>query len=297
MPVRDLVGLMVAGHDAGLGPIMMTEVDAAAATGVTAAAAALREGIRLGTAIVPLGSRTSAALAMEATTAAALSGVEFLLGVGVSSPQIVSGWHASEHDATLATTRQRLEELRRLLDGERRGAFGIRDPAGSTVRLLLGTLGPRMRALAEEVADGTIVNLTPAEALTAPPTGSRCLVMVWTLCSAAAEQSARRELVSYALSRPYAAHLERLGYGAVVEEVEQLREAGRLKEAPGRLPDDLVGALFTSLADLPERVAAYRRAGAEPLLLPVPSPAGPTDDPAQLIEEIHRVIGAGSSLR
>jgi len=290
VPARDLVKLMVAGHDAGLGPIVLTEVDAAAATGLTASAAILREGMRLGTAIVPLGSRTSAALAMEATTVAALSGTEFLLGVGVSSPQIVSGWHDTAHDPSLATTRRRVIELRQLLDGERRGAFGIRDPAGRDVRILLGTLGPKMRELADDVADGVIVNLTPPAAIVRPPAGRRCLVMVWTLCSADAELSARRELVSYALSRPYAAHLERLGYGAVVHEVELLRAAGRLKEAPHGLPDELLDAMFTTLEDLPERVAAYRRAGAQPMVLPVTSPSTAANGAAQLIDEIEALI-------
>lgn len=295
MPARDLVTLMVAGHDAGLGPVMLTEVDAAAATGLAASAAMLREGMRLGTAIVPLGSRTSAALAMEATTVAALSGTEFLLGVGVSSPQIVSGWHDTAHDPSLATTRRRVNELRQLLDGERRGAFGIRDPAGRDVRILLGTLGPKMRALADEVADGVIVNLTPPAAIVRPPADRRCLVMVWTLCSADAELSACRELVSYALSPPYAAHLDRLGYGAVVREVERLRSAGRLKDALHCLPDDLLDAMFTTLEGLPERVAAYRRAGAHPLVLPVTSPSTAAVGEGQLIDEIELLIATAVS--
>lgn len=282
---------MVAGHDVGLGPVMVTEVDAAAATGLAAAAAALRAGIRLGTAIVPLGSRTSAALAMEATTVAALSGAEFLLGVGVSSPQIVSDWHDIAHDPSLATTRRRLLELRALLDGERRGAFGIRDTAGQHVRILLGTLGPKMRALAEEVADGVIINLTPPDAIERPSAGHRCLVMVWTLCSADAESAARRELVSYALSRPYAAHLERLGHGAVVREVERLRDAGRLREAPGSLPDALIDAMFTTLEDLPDRVAAYQRAGVRSMVLPVTAASGT----AAIITDLERLIAAAAA--
>jgi len=277
---------MVAGHDAGLAPVMVTEVDAAASTAVTAAAAALRPGMLLGTAIVPLGSRTAAALAMEATTSAALAGTEFLLGVGVSSPQIVSGWHDVAHDPSLAATGRRLIELRGLLDGARRGPFGIRDDAGADVRILLGTLGPRMRDLAHEVADGTIANLTPPHAVLRPPKGRRCLVMVWTLCTPEAELNARRELVSYALSAPYAAHLERLGHGAVVRDVERLREAGRLKEAPGALPDGLMAELFTTPDGLAERLTAYRDTGAEPLVLPVTADG----DAAAVSRDVRRLI-------
>lgn len=287
MPARELVDLVVEAVDAGLAPVMLTEVDAAAATSVTAAAAALRPGARLGTAIVPLGSRSTAALAMEATTAAGLAGTEFLLGVGVSSPQIVGDWHGATHDPSIAATRARLIELRALLTGARRGSFGIREEAAGMVRILLGTLGPRMQELAHEVADGTIVNLTPPDDLASSAVGRR-LVMVWTLCGPGSELRARRELVSYALSRPYAAHLERLGYGAVVQEVERLRAAGRLREAPSRLPDALLERLFTPLDALPRRLADYRAAGAEPLVLPVLGPESDADPGAAVRDLIRR---------
>lgn len=287
VPVRELVGLLAAGHDAGSSPVMVTEVDGPASTSVVAAVAALRPGAVLGTAIVPLGSRSAAALAMEATTAAALTGTEFLLGVGVSSPQIVSGWHGLEHDASVATTRERLVELRRLLDGEGRGAFALRGAARAHVRVLLGTLGPRMQELAYEVSDGTILNLMPPSGIVRPPADRRCLAIVWTLCGPGAERSARRELISYALARPYAAHLQRLGFGAVVEEVGRLREAGRLKDAPRVLPDELLELLFASPSDLEVRLDALRATGAQPLVLPLPGP-GTIEE---VVEEVHELLG------
>ena len=133
------------------------------------------------------------------------------------------------------------------------------------------------------------MNFTPPDAVVRPPAGRRCLVMVWTLCTPEAEHVARRDLVSYTLSRPYAAHLARLGHGAVIERVEALRAAGRLKEAPGVLPDELVEQLFTTADGLAERLAAYRRAGAEPLVLPISAsdrPDAVADDLRELIARI-----------
>jgi alkanesulfonate monooxygenase SsuD/methylene tetrahydromethanopterin reductase-like flavin-dependent oxidoreductase (luciferase family) len=272
VPVLDLVGLLSEGHDVGLAPIMVTEVDGPSATSVLAAVAALRPGAALGTAIVPLGSRSAAAMAMEATTAAGLAGGEFLLGVGVSSPQIVRGWHGVEHDPSLATTRERLIELRGLLDGAERGSFTLRGESRKQVRVLLGALGPKMQALAYEVADGAIMNLVPPQAITRPPSDRRCLSIVWTACGARNEETARGVVASYAMARPYAAHFERMGYGAAMRAIGLLRESGRWKDAPAIVPDDLLEQLFATPENLAERLQDVRRAGAEPVVLPLPGP-------------------------
>src|SRR5258708_33252006 len=49
--------------------------------------------IRLGTGIVQIGSRTPAMIGMTALTMAALSHDRFLLGLGVTGPQVMEAWH------------------------------------------------------------------------------------------------------------------------------------------------------------------------------------------------------------
>ena len=49
--------------------------------------------IHVGTAIMQMPARTPAMTAMTATTLDQLSGGRFLLGLGVSGPQVVEGWH------------------------------------------------------------------------------------------------------------------------------------------------------------------------------------------------------------
>jgi alkanesulfonate monooxygenase SsuD/methylene tetrahydromethanopterin reductase-like flavin-dependent oxidoreductase (luciferase family) len=51
------------------------------------------ERIRLGTAIVQMSARTPTATAMAAMTMDHLSGGRFILGLGVSGPQVVEGWY------------------------------------------------------------------------------------------------------------------------------------------------------------------------------------------------------------
>jgi hypothetical protein len=51
--------------------------------------------IRLGTGIMQAGTRTPALIAMTAMSLAAMSDNRFILGLGVSGPQVIEGWHAS----------------------------------------------------------------------------------------------------------------------------------------------------------------------------------------------------------
>src|SRR3954463_9980853 len=52
--------------------------------------------IRLGTAIMQISARAPAAAAMAAMTMDHLSGGRFVLGLGVSGPQVVEGWYGEK---------------------------------------------------------------------------------------------------------------------------------------------------------------------------------------------------------
>lgn len=268
--------------DAGFDPVMLTEVCGFHAPALASALAARRPGVRLGTAIMPLGSRTESTMAMAAATVAQIAGAPFLLGVGTSSPQIVGGWHGRDHDPGLATTRARLETLRAVLDGGRRGSFRLPVPPGADVRVLLAALGPNMAALALRAADGVILNHTPPEDVVNAPDGNDVLAFVWAATAPDGDARVRRDLTAYVMAAPYARHYRRLGYGDVVDRVHALHAEGRLREAPAALPDDMVAAIHTSQDDLAARCDAYRRAGALPVIVPVTG-----DDP---LGEITRLI-------
>ena len=269
--------------DAGLDPLLSTEVCGVSATSIAAALAARRPGLQTGTAIVPLASRSEAALAMEATTAAQIAGGRFLLGVGTSTTQIVTGWHGQRHDPSLATTRQRIRTLRGLLRGERRGSFRLLVPAGDDVSILLAALGPGMIDVALREADGVIINFTSPTDVPAAPDGQMVFAFCWVIASANGVSRARRELVSYIVAAPYARHFARLGFGAVVDTVRALQRDGRLREAPDAVPERMVEAFYTTPDTLPARIRAYQRAGAVPLVLPVTG-----DDPSSDIRALLR---------
>ena len=75
--------------------------------------------IRLATAIVQLGARTPAMLAMSAMSLQALSGGRFVLGIGSSGPQVMEGWHGVRFDKPVRRTRETIDIIRTVTAGHR----------------------------------------------------------------------------------------------------------------------------------------------------------------------------------
>ena len=135
------------------------------------------ETIRLGTAIMQMSARRPTAAAMAAMTMDHLSGGRFVLGLGVSGPQVVEGWYGEPFAKPLARTREYVSIVRDVVarrepvasDGPHYAAAGERarrrnglgKPLKSTLRPLrerlpvyLAAEGPRNIALTAEIADG-----------------------------------------------------------------------------------------------------------------------------------------------
>ena len=75
--------------------------------------------IRLGAGILQIGSRTPAMMAMTALSMAFLSHQRFILGLGVSGPQVMEGWHGVRFARPLQRTRETIEIVRMIARGER----------------------------------------------------------------------------------------------------------------------------------------------------------------------------------
>ncbi len=132
------------------------------------------ERIRIGTAIMQMSARTPTAAAMAAMTMDHLSGGRFILGLGVSGPQVVEGWYGQEFGKPLARTREYIEIVRDVIRREDRvtfdgeyyklphpGGTGLGKPLKSTLHpvrtdlpIFLGAEGPKNVALTGEIADG-----------------------------------------------------------------------------------------------------------------------------------------------
>ena len=139
--------------------------------------AALTSRIHVGTGIMQMGGRTPAATAMTAMTLDGLSGGRFRLGLGVSGPQVVEGWHGQPFGRPLQRTREYVAIVRAILRREKpvehRGEYyqipyagsdatGLGKPLKSILHgradlpIYLAAIGPRNVALAAEIADGWI---------------------------------------------------------------------------------------------------------------------------------------------
>jgi F420-dependent oxidoreductase-like protein len=130
--------------------------------------------VRLGTALCQLSARTPTAMGMAALTLDHLSGGRFVLGLGVSGPQVVEGWYGQSFQKPLARTREYVDIVRQVLaregpvsnDGPNYplpypGGTGlgkplkpITHPLRKDIPIILGAEGPKNVALAAEIGDG-----------------------------------------------------------------------------------------------------------------------------------------------
>ena len=79
--------------------------------------------IRAGTGIMQIPARTPACAAMTAMALQALSGNRFMLGVGVSGPQVIEGWHGVAFGKPLARTKEYVAIIRAILAREKPVTF------------------------------------------------------------------------------------------------------------------------------------------------------------------------------
>src|SRR2546421_8370307 len=121
--------------------------------------------IKLGTTIMQMAGRSPATTAMTAVTMDALSGGRFVLGLGVSGPAVVEGWHSQRYGKPLARTREYLSIVRQIIARQRplehhgeyydipyqgEGATGLAQPIKLMVRprrpripVFLAAMGPK----------------------------------------------------------------------------------------------------------------------------------------------------------
>jgi F420-dependent oxidoreductase-like protein len=168
------VPLAVQAEELGYDSVWVAEAWGSDAVSLLAWAGASTKRIGLGTAILQIPSRTPALTAMTAATLDRLSGGRLLLGLGVSGPQVVEGWHGVPYGKPLSRTRETIEIVRQILAREepltfRGDSYEIPAESGSglgkplklmfsplrkVVPIYLAAIGPKNVALAAEIADG-----------------------------------------------------------------------------------------------------------------------------------------------
>jgi F420-dependent oxidoreductase-like protein len=132
--------------------------------------------VEIGSAILPIYTRTPTLIAMTAAGIDALSDGRFHLGLGASGPQVIEGWHGVPYDAPIGRTREIVEICRKVwareaplthdgrryqlpLPADRGTGLGkalkiIGRPVRPRIPVWLAALGEKNVELTAEVADG-----------------------------------------------------------------------------------------------------------------------------------------------
>ncbi|OLF12858.1 LLM class F420-dependent oxidoreductase [Actinophytocola xinjiangensis] len=258
-------------------------------------------GLRLGTAIAPVYTRGPGLLAMQAATIAELAPGRFVLGVGTSTPTIVTGWNAVPFTDPYARARDTLRFLRAALVGDKVSEdyptfavskFRLERPPTPPPPILLAALRPGMLRLAAREADGAITNwLAPGDVpqVRAELGAAGELVARVFVCPTEDAEAARglgRMLISSYLTVPvYAAFHDWLGRGEVLAPMHAAWAAGDRAGANAAIPDSVVDDLIVHgpVEYCRERVAAYLEAGLDtPVISVLPTGA----DPLELVRSL-----------
>lgn len=297
----DAINLASLVEDLGYGGIWASEVAGHDAVALLAAIAMRTSRIRLGTAIIPLTTRSPALLAMGAATLAHLAPGRSTIGLGVSSRAIVEQWHDRSFRNPLSATSDALNIIHQAFSGdatEYQGrvfgshGFKLENPPDIRPNFYLAALGPAMRGLATEQCDGVILNFLPRSRSTevvAQATPSRRFE-VTALVRVSVEGEApggvgrlRKELASYLRLEQYSKWLAGFGYG---DALAALQGASGLEEMAARVPNDLLRdvSVLGDARSCRTQLEQMCAAGVTPLVVP--------DVPTGDMAAMERVIRA-----
>jgi F420-dependent oxidoreductase-like protein len=305
-PALRELGLLA--EDLGLAGVWVSEpwgFDAGPALGWLAARTTR---ILLGTHIISVFARTAAATAGLAASLATVSDGRFRLGLGTSGPQVVEGWHGVPFDRPVGRTRDTIQVVRTALAGEPLAINGtvvtlpLPGSDGKPLRfsqlgaplrvpIYLGALGPANQRLTAELADGwTPIPYSPdAHDVYAAPllaalaaSGRANAVSVAPVCPVAigARVADAMELEQGwsalylgGMGTPtrnfYAAAARRMGFGTMVDTIQERWQAGDRHGARAAVTADYMDAvgLFGPIDRIRQRLQRYADAGVDEVVL------------------------------
>jgi F420-dependent oxidoreductase-like protein len=251
--------------------------------------ASVSERARLGTGVVPIFSRTPAAMAQTAATIDEFSGGRMVLGLGVSHRVTVENWYGAKISKPVTQMREYASIVRAILRGESppdgeffntKFQFMGYEPRPE-LPIHIAALSPNMLRLAGELADGVMLWLCNPDyirdvvvpAVTEGRERSGKGIEGFDVVAAvpvgltddpdAARARQRQELVTYASLPFYRAMLERSGFRDDLAAFDEGMQAGDVERAKAGLSDRMLGALagIGPADDLRAAVERYREAG------------------------------------
>src|SRR6266403_904842 len=279
------------------------------------------ERLHVGSAVVPVQTRTPVVLGQSAATLNHLAPDRVVLGIGLSSKVIVGDWHGLTFAPSLQQIREAVQVIRMVASGERVNFEGkfyrVKNfrlavpPPEKPVRVVLAALGPEMLELAGEIADGVVLNWIPPETvpasikhLEAGATKAGRTLEGFEIASfirtcvtddvKAARGALARDITGYAIVDVYAAFFRTVGFAAEVEAVNARWAAGDRAGAVGEIsPRVLDGCgVVGDEAFCRARIEAFARAGlTQPVVLPFNPAAAAGGDSRPALLRTLRAFG------
>jgi probable F420-dependent oxidoreductase len=315
-PAADLVAAAREAEQRGYHAAWIGEVSGYDALTVMAVIATHTERLHVGSAVVPVQTRTPVVLGLSAASLNHFSDGRVLLGLGLSSRVIVGDWHGLPFSNSLQQIREAVEIIRRVTSGERVSFEGTfyrvknfrmtAPPPARPVRVVLAALGPEMLELAGEIADGVVLNWIPPESVPASiahlEAGARkagrtlesfeVASFIRTCVTddpATAREALARDITGYAIVDVYASFFRGAGFGPEIDALTAAwaagDRAGAVRQVSPRVLDGL--GVVGDEAFCRARIAEFARAGlTQPIVLPF-VPAGAPDSRAALLRTLR----------
>lgn len=285
------------------------------------AAAMLSDKMHFGSAIVPVFSRPPALIAMSAVTTQLLTGGRFVLGLGISTPNIMENWMNVPFRKPVTMIRETVEALRAIFRGEKvtmagkmikMNGFRLDIPFDNPPPIYIGAQGAQMLRIAGEIGDGVIVNFITPETL--PPMldetraamravgkdPAKLDVACRIICAVDEDEATvramfRRALTAYVTVPQYNKFFKEIGYEKEAGIAFDAWAAGDRKKALESIPDGMVEKIF--VFGTPEKCARrlrdYERAGITASALQFSSFAkSPDERRANVLRGIERLSDA-----
>ena len=230
--------------------------------------------------------RTPMTIAMGAASVTDLTGRTANLALGASSTVVVEQWHGRPRQRTATHLAETAQIVRALLRGEKPDADGeLASCRGYRLRLDATSASVTIAAFARH-ADRMLLNMVTPKSLrllqeqlaqqARAAERETPRLAVWLPCAvdpgAETIEQMKRAVVGYLAAPGYSDMMAAAGF-------DELVKLARTRPHPGELlaatPDELVHSigLVGSAADIEQRIATYRAAGADEICL-VPATAG-----------------------
>jgi probable F420-dependent oxidoreductase len=254
-----------------------------------AAASMISPRMRFGTAIVPVFSRPAPLIAMSAITVNQLAGGRFILGLGISTPNIMQNWMGVPFRKPITMMKETVAALRAIFRGEKvtmdgqmvkMNGFKLDIPFDSAPPIYLGAQGSKMLRLAGEIGDGLIVNFVTPETLPAMLEHTRAgmravgkdpstLDVACRIIVALDEDEGivrslfKRTLTAYVTVPQYNQFFREIGFENEAGAAYEAWNAGDRKSALAHITDEMVEKIFVvgNAARCKRRLADYERGG------------------------------------